>query len=63
MRSQNVPKSDESKPDTCQKCGRICIEKDNRLRGPLEGSYEWLCGACYNIEATIKTVTWKNKTV
>jgi len=48
------------KPDSCQKCGRICAEKDNFIRGPLEGRYEWLCGACYNIEGIFRTSKWKD---
>lgn len=49
------------KPNACQKCCRICIEKDNFLRGPLEGNFEWLCGACYNIEGMIRPIRWKNQ--
>jgi len=32
--------------DTCDKCGKLCITKDDRLRGPLEGQYEYLCPRC-----------------
>lgn len=32
--------------ERCNKCGRLCVDKDNWLRGPLEGKYEYLCGRC-----------------
>jgi hypothetical protein len=28
---------------TCEKCGELSAEKENRTMGPLEGSYEHLC--------------------
>jgi hypothetical protein len=51
-----------SRPYACQKCGRICVEKDNFLRGPLEGKYEWLCKKCYNVEGLVRTMNWKSRT-
>jgi hypothetical protein len=45
--------------ECCQKCGRICIEKDNFLRGPLEGKYEWLCRRCAREEGFSKPLKWK----
>lgn len=47
-------------PDYCQKCGRICVEKDNFLRGPLEGKYEWLCGKCAREEEFFRPLKWKS---
>ncbi len=47
------------KPDRCAKCNRICVEKDNFLRGPLEGRYEWLCGPCYRTEGAVTPLRWK----
>jgi hypothetical protein len=32
--------------EKCDKCGAYGIDKDNRLRGPLEGPYEYLCKKC-----------------
>lgn len=49
-------------PDRCAKCNRICVEKDNFLRGPLEGEYEWLCGRCYRIIGAIVPLKWKAQT-
>lgn len=41
------------KPDKCVKCGTLCVDRDNRIRGPLEGKYEWLCPACYYREEMV----------
>ena len=32
--------------EKCDKCGAYGIDRDNRLRGPLEGDYEYLCKRC-----------------
>jgi hypothetical protein len=30
------------KHDRCDKCGALCITKDDWLRGPLVGKYDYL---------------------
>ncbi len=41
------------KKDTCDKCGKLCITKDDHLRGPLEGRYEYLCSRCARSEEAV----------
>jgi hypothetical protein len=41
------------KYDRCDKCKALCIEKDNRLLGPLEGRYEYLCRNCAFMEGLV----------
>jgi hypothetical protein len=49
------------KHETCDKCGKLCVEKDNWLRGPLEGRYEWLCGSCARQEEMAWPLKWKRQ--
>jgi hypothetical protein len=47
------------KPYYCQKCGPICVEKDNFLIDSLEGKYEGLCGKCAREEGFLTPLKWK----
>ncbi len=47
------------KHDRCDKCKMLCIEKDNWLRGPLEGKYEYLCRSCARTEEKVWPLRWK----
>jgi predicted RNA-binding Zn-ribbon protein involved in translation (DUF1610 family) len=38
---------------TCTKCGELCVEKENRIMGPLEGRYEYLCPRCGRLEGAV----------
>ena len=48
-----------SRPYLCQKCGLICVEKDNFLRGLLEMKYEWPRKKCRNVEGMFTPMKWK----
>ena len=52
----NVHRADE-----CDRCHRLCVMKDDRLRGPLEGQYEYLCGRCARQEEMFRTLVWKGR--
>lgn len=52
----------EVRHEKCDKCGRLCITKDDWLRGPLEGRYEYLCKHCaIQQEATSWPLKWKRQ--
>ena len=36
------------------------MDKDSRLRGPLEGEFAWLCAPCYHNQDMVSKVRWKS---
>lgn len=47
--------------ETCDKCGKLCITKDDWLRGPLLGKHEYLCGKCVRMEEVLRPLKWKQE--
>jgi hypothetical protein len=47
------------RPDRCLKCGKLCAERNEWLRGPLYGKYEWLCADCAVAEEAVYPLVWK----
>jgi hypothetical protein len=52
----------ERRHETCDRCGALCITKDDYLLGPLEGKYEYLCKRCAREEEmTTFPLKWKKQ--
>ncbi len=47
------------KHDRCDKCKMLYIDRDNRLLGPLEGKYEYLCRSCALTEEMVWPLRWR----
>lgn len=45
--------------ETCDRCHKLCVTKDDWLRGPLEGNYEYLCKDCAFMEGLVYPLKWK----
>lgn len=45
--------------EICDRCGAYGIDKDNKLRGPLEGRYEYLCKKCAFDEGLFRPLRYK----